>query len=208
MLTRLHISSFIGLTIIVWLFALWAQGTPVLSVSFVKPFSVVVGAITFVVTIFNKYAWSWRIFKGWYVNRPDIRGTWKVELKSNWVNLVTNEVIPPIIAYAVVRQTLTFLSVRLMTDESRSKLIAYSIEKEEDGLFRLAAIYRNEPNIELQGDRSEIHHGSLSLDIHGSPVVSMEGHYWTDRATKGSVKFTDRKSMLYDTYEQAALSFE
>ncbi|MGY3568714.1 hypothetical protein [Vibrio paucivorans] len=66
--TRLHISSFIGLTIGVWLIALW----------------------------------SWKIFKGWYVKRPDLRGTWKVELKSNWVNPETGEKAAPIYGYAVV----------------------------------------------------------------------------------------------------------
>lgn len=207
MLTRLHISSFIGLTIAVWLVALWVQGMPVLSLEFIKPFSIVVGAITLFVALFNRFAWSWRIFQGWYVNRPDLRGTWKVELKSNWINPETNEPIPPIIAYAVIRQTLISLSLRLMTKESRSKLIAHSIEKEEDGVYRLAAIYRNEPKIELQGDRSEIHHGSLSLEIHGDPVDLMEGHYWTDRGTKGSMKLTDRRSEQFSTYEQAESAF-
>ena len=74
MLTRLHISSFIGLTIAVWLIALWIQGMPVLSADFIKPFGIVVGAITLIVTLFNKYAWSWIIFRGWYVKRPDLRG--------------------------------------------------------------------------------------------------------------------------------------
>lgn len=188
--------------------ALWIQGKPVLTVEFLKPFSIVVGAISLIAAISNKYAWSWRIFKNWYVKRPDLRGSWQVELKSNWVNPETNEGIPPIIAYAIIRQTLTSLSVRLMTRESRSKLIAHSIEHEEDGLFRLAAIYRNEPKIELQGDRSEIHHGSFSLEIHGSPVSIIEGHYWTDRGTKGSMKFTNRKKKLFDTYEQASSNYE
>ncbi len=203
MLTRLHVSSFIALTIAVWLVALWAQGQPVLSIEFLKPFGIVVGAITVFVTIFNKYLWSWRIFRGWYVNRPDLRGSWKVELKSNWIDPDTNEPIPPIIGYAVIRQSLTALSIRLMTKESRSKSIAYSLEKEEDGLFRLAAIYRNQPKIELQGERSQIHHGSFLLEIHGSPVSTLEGHYWTDRSTKGSMRLTNKKKKLIDTFEQA-----
>jgi len=208
MLTRLHISSFIGLTITVWLVALWVQGMPVLSLEFIKPFGIVVGAITLFVTLFNKYAWSWKLFQGWYVNRPDLRGSWKVELKSNWINPETNEPIPLITGYAVIRQSLTSLSVRLVTKESRSKLIAHAIEREDDGIFRLAAIYRNEPKIELQGDRSEIHHGSFSIEIHGSPVSLMEGHYWTDRGTKGSMKLTDHKKELFGTFEQAEASFE
>jgi hypothetical protein len=209
MLTRLHISSFIGLTIAVWLIALWVQGMPVLSAEFVKPFGIVVGAITAFVTIFNKYIWSWKIFKGWYVKRPDLRGSWKVELKSSWVNPETGKVIDPIYGYAVIRQTLTSLSFRLMTKESRSVLIAYSFEpQEDDGLFKLVGVYRNEPKIELQGVRSEIHHGSFALEIHGSPVYELQGHYWTDRGTKGGMKLSDRVTKLFDTFEQAEKQHE
>ena len=204
MLTRLHISSFIALTIAVWLIALWVQGMPVLSADFVKPFGTVVGAITLAITLFNKYLWASPIFRGWYVKRPDLRGSWKVELKSSWVNPQTGEVVPPIYGYAVIRQTLTSLSLRLMTKESRSVLVAYSIDQQEDeGLFRLVGVYRNEPKIELQGVRSEIHHGSFALEIHGTPVYELQGHYWTDRGTKGGMKLFNRVKTLYDTYEQA-----
>lgn len=204
MLTRLHISSFIGLTIAVWLLVLWFQGMPVLSSDFVKPFGTVVGTITLFVTLFNKYLWSWKIFKGWYVKRPDLRGTWKVELKSSWITPETGKGIAPVYGYAVIRQSLTFLSLRLMTKESKSVLVAHSIEQQEDeDLFKLVGVYRNEPKIELQGVRSEIHHGSFALEIHGYPVEELEGHYWTDRATKGGMKLVGRVDKLYSTYEQA-----
>ena len=204
MLTRLHISSFIALTIAVWLLALWFQGMPVLSAEFIKPFSTVVGAITLFVTVFNKYLWSWKIFKGWYVKRPDLRGTWSVELRSSWIDPKTGEGIEPIHGYAVIRQSLTFLSVRLMTKESRSVLVAHSIEQQEDeDLFKLLGVYRNEPKIELQGVRSEIHHGSFALEVHGSPVHELQGHYWTDRGTKGGMTLGNKVEKLYDTYDQA-----
>lgn len=204
MLTRLHISSFIALTIAVWLLALWIQGMPILSIDFLAPFGTVVGIITFVVTMFNKYLWSWKIFRGWYVKQPDLRGTWKVELRSSWINPETGEEIGPIYAYAVIRQSLTSLSFRLMTKESRSVLIAYSIEQQEnEDLFKLVGVYRNEPRIELQGVRSEMHHGSFTLEIHGAPVYELEGHYWTDRNTKGGIKLSNKVKELYDTYEQA-----
>jgi len=208
MITRLHISSFIGLTIFVWLIVLWFQGQPVLSLKFLAPFGIVVSVISLIVLLFNNYIWAWKIFNGWYVKRPDIRGTWLVELQSNWIDPETNEGIPTIKAFIVVRQTLTSLSFRLMTKESKSKSIAYNIEiQEEDTLFKLVGIYRNEPNINLQGIRSEIHHGSFSLDIHGNPVEELEGFYWTDRGTKGTMKLTNRTEKLYDTFEQAESFF-
>ena len=90
-----------------------------------------------------------------------------------------------------------------MTQESKSRLIAHSIELEDDGVFRLAGIYRNEPTVELQGARSEIHHGSLLLEIYGNSVSSMEGHYWTDRNTRGTMKVTENHNEVVDTYEAA-----
>jgi len=208
MLSRTHIVSFVGLTIGAWLLALWVQGTPVLSLDFLRPFSIVVGVVGGVVTIFSKWAWAWRAFQGWFVNRPDIRGTWEVELQSNWENPETNEGIPPILAYAAIRQSLTTLSIRLMTSESKSFLIAHSIELEIDGIFRIAGIYRNEPNIELQGDRSEIHHGSMLLEVYGAPPSSLEGHYWTDRNTRGVMKFTKRNENQFDTFASAKAAYD
>lgn len=205
--TRLQISSFIGLTIFVWLIALWMQGMPVLSLTFVKPFSLVVGIVMGVSVIFNRHAWSWRIFRGWYVKRPDLRGTWRVEIASDWRNPETGLGIAPIVAYAAVTQTLTSLSFRLMTRESKSALIAHCINLEEDQYYRLTGIYRNEPRIELQGVRSDIHHGAFTLEAHGCPVVSLEGHYWTDRGTRGSMKLSARISKVQSTYEAAHAAF-
>jgi hypothetical protein len=207
MLTRLHITSFLGLTVVAWLIALWAQGTPLITLDFLRPFVILVGIITGVATLFIRYAWSWKVFQGWYVRRPDVRGTWKVELQSDWINPETKQPIPTIVAYAAIRQSLTSLSLRLMTPESKSKLIAHSIELEEDGVYRLAGVYRNEPNIGLQGRHSNIHHGALSLEIYGSPPTNLEGHYWTDRNTRGEMKLSNRVATLYDTYAAAKAGF-
>lgn len=203
MLTRLHISSFIGLTILVWLAVLWFQGQPVLSLEFLAPFSFVVGTVGLIVGVFAKWAWAWPVFRGWYIKRPDVRGTWKVVLQSNWVNPETGEGIPPITAYLSIRQTLTTLSLRLMTPESRSRLIAHNIELGEDEIYRIAGIYRNEPRVELQGDRSEIHYGTLLLEVYGTPSVSMEGHYWTDRGTRGTMTVTNKTFKVLETYDMA-----
>ena len=67
MLTRLHISTFIGLTIAVWLLALWIQGMPVLSADFVKPFGIVVGVITAVVALFLRSILSFALIFPWLI---------------------------------------------------------------------------------------------------------------------------------------------
>lgn len=208
MLTRTHISAFVGLTIVAWLLALWAQGQPVLSIAFMRPFGIVVGLVCGIAAIFNKWAWSWQIFRGWFVDRPDLRGTWKAILHSDWIDPATQQRVDPIAGYVVIRQTLAGLSVRLMTSESRSHSISHGITKEGDEIFRLAVVYRNEPEIELQGKRSEIHHGSLWLEILGEGPECMKGHYWTDRGTRGRMELCNRNKKCFDCFEHAHAAFD
>ncbi len=208
MLTRVHITSFIALTLFIYLMALWFLGEQVWTVSYAQPFGILVTTLVSISVIFTKWAWSWPVFRGWYIQRPDIRGTWLVELKSNWTDPKTGKGVPSINAYLSIRQTLTSLSMRLMTKESKSRSIAYSLEKEDDGFYRIAGVYRNEPNIELQGEKSEIHHGSLILELHGTPPISLNGHYWTDRGTRGSMITTNHNKTLYDSYENARRAFK
>ena len=208
MISRLHISSFVGLTVLSWLLVLWIDGQPVLSLAFLKPFGIVVSLIVGCSLVFNRWAWAWPIFSGWYVNRPDLRGTWRVRLISDWIDPETEKRVDPQICYLVVRQTLVDLSARLVTAESTSKSIAYCLTEEEQGIYRLAVIYRNEPKIELQGSRSDIHHGSFLVEVTGQNVLEMDGHYWTDRGTRGELKSLGRKNSNFDTFERAQVAFD
>lgn len=208
MLTRTHISSFIGLTIFIWIVVLLIQGTAISIMDFLKPFSIVTGIMFTLATIFNKWAWAWKIFQGWYVKHPDLRGTWQVVLESEHRLPSANEKIPPIFAYVAVQQSLTSLKMRLMTLESQSKLIAHCIDQQDDGCYCVSGIYRNVPKIGLQGTKSAIHHGSFILEVHGDPPESLAGHYWTDRKTRGSMQLSNRHKMLFDTYEQAKECFD
>jgi len=174
---------------------------------FLKPFGIVVGTIGGITWGFSRYAWAWSIFRGWYVDRPDLRGTWRVILHSDWVNPDTGRTIDSIPAYMVIRQTLIKLSVRLITAESTSRSIAYSLTKEQDDIYRLATVYRNEPKVSLQGVRSEIHHGAFWLEVLGQVPEKMQGHYWTDRKTKGEMFCTDRRPLNCNTFEMAEAEF-
>ena len=233
MLTRTHISAFVGLTIFAWLFVLWVEGQPVLTLKFVRPFGTVVGVIAGISIVFNKWAWAWPCVQGWFVKRPDLRGTWQVLLKSEWINPDTGKGIDPIVGYIVIRQTLMHISVRQMTKESKSHSVSSGITKEADEISRLSVVYRNEPDINLQGERSDIHYGAFWLEAMGNspqdsvgktnPTPSkweqfkhfclipfhhqgpskLEGHYWTDRKTRGTMELTDRVRPYLESYQCA-----
>ena len=135
--------------------------------------------------------------------RPDIRGTWRGRLASDWVNPKTNQGIPadPQV-YLVVRQTFWSVTANLMTKESKSCSTTATIEDDGCGQYQLVAQYRNTPRASVR-DRSEVHHGSFKLDIGGEPTDRLEGYYWTDRKTRGELSFDARSLNIVDSYVHA-----
>ena len=126
----------------------------------------------------------------WLVNVPDLRGIWEGKLISQWVNPESGETSGPIPAYLAVRQTLSMIHVRLLTEESSSVLLSGKISREPDGELVLIGTYRNTPRLARRGE-SPIHYGGLLLEIAGPSrgPLHLRGEYWTDRRTQGELKF-------------------
>lgn len=206
MATRTHISILLGFALVVYALMLMAYDTPVDS-SYLRPFFVTVSAVTALCFVFDRWLWHWPVFKKWLVNRPDLRGSWKATLVSDYRNPETGQPIPPIEAVMVIRQTYSTLTARLYTRESSSASVAYNIAQDPDGLFRLFNVYQNVPAVELRGERSEIHFGALALEVHDDPPARLSGHYWTDRSTKGSLELTDRTAHYFPSFTMAAVHF-
>lgn len=203
MLTRLHITLILGIAVVAWVASLFIRGTPV-TVDHLVPFGIAVSAVTVLCTTFDKWCWRYGVFKGWLVTRPWLQGTWRVTFLSSWVDPATGQQIGPIEGFMTIRQTFSALHMRLYTAESSSTSVTASILKSEDCLYRVAAVYQNEPAANLRGVRSEIHYGSLLLHVHADPPLSMTGHYWTDRATRGTLEFRDRNTKLVSNFADAA----
>jgi SMODS-associating 2TM, beta-strand rich effector domain len=202
MMTRMQVTAFLALSLTFWVAMLLFRGVPV-TLDMLVPFGSVVGAVSATLLVFDKWIWHWPIFRGWLVRRPHIRGTWRTELRSSWVNPQTNEGIPPIVAFMVVRQTYSTLSLRLMTGESRSETISAAIEICTDGTFEINCAYRNKPKAEYR-HRSEVHYGAMLLIADTAAPTRLEGDYWTDRKTTGGMTLTDRCDELFSTFEQAS----
>ncbi len=201
MLNRLHLSSILLIAAALWGGMLLLNGVTVTGAWF-HPFSTVVGSMLLLLAIFDIWAWRWPLFHGWFVLRPDLRGTWRVELKSDWKDPATNTTIDPIVGYFVIRQTFSSLSVRMFTAESASELVAAEISKESDGTYRLAAVYRNEPILSVR-ERSPIHYGAFVLFVQGSPAKDLVGHYWTDRKTHGELRTLGRHDKVASSFKDA-----
>jgi predicted pore-forming effector associated with SMODS systems len=206
MLTRTHITIFLSLAVATWAIALLVLRLPV-TWEDSKPFALTATTLSVACIIFDKWIWKWPIFKGWLVNQPDLHGTWKVLLKSDWVNPETKQQVAPVECIMTIRQTYSRFSARLFTRESSSYLVAHKIEQHNDGVFQLFGTYQNTPDIMLRGKRSEIHYGALVLEVRGDPPKSLVGHYWTDRGTRGSVELTDRIPKILSGYQEGISRF-
>ena len=71
-----------------------------------RPFSTVTGVVGLLLLLFDQYLWRIPFLYPWFVDVPNIRGVWKAEDRSNWINPETGQKIQPIWGYVVVRQTI------------------------------------------------------------------------------------------------------
>jgi hypothetical protein len=142
-----YFTIFLALAVIAWALVLSIQGTP-LSFSQLAPFSTVVGVLAIGALSMEKLLWRQPWLHGWFVQRPDLRGTWKVQLQSDWINPETDAVIGPITCYMGVEQTLSNLQMHLMTPESESWFVAHSIRTSpsENG-YQVVGVYTNKPHV-------------------------------------------------------------
>jgi hypothetical protein len=176
-----------------------------LTPSLLKPLSIVATVASFAAMAFEQ--WLWKLpGLNWLVKRPVIEGTWKVEMRSDWVDPSTGGAIPPLEGYMVVRQTLSTLSMRLLTAESSSELVGTEIICSEDGLYCVCGVYRNEPRFGVR-QRSSMHYGAVWLKVSDKPVSQLAGHYWTDRKTAGEIQLSDQRRKKLQTFESSKASY-
>jgi len=206
MIQSKQLSVLLGVAVAIWAILLMISGVT-LSLPLLRPFSTVTGAVAFLLVVFDRWLWRVQVLHPWFVNVPNIRGVWKGMLFSNWLNPETGETIEPIECFMVIRQTYTTLSMRLLTKESASKVLAAQIVCEPDGIYSVFAVYTNEPKHSVR-DRSPIHFGGLTLHVQGTPPNMLDGHYWTDRATQGQLCLTECRTAFPQDSTSAAELFK
>jgi hypothetical protein len=201
MIRGIHLSTLAWGIMIILAVMLVLDGSQVTTGLF-KPCGTIVTLLGLLLLAFDKWAWSFRFLHPWFVDRPYLKGTWKGMLESNYVDPVTQQRAPPIEAFLVVRQSYSAIHLRLITKESASESMANNIPKGEDGLYSIASVYRNTPLLGHR-DRSAIHHGALLIRVEGDPVTSLTGEYWTDRLTRGELRFLEKSGALYFDFATA-----
>ena len=202
MLTQRQLWVLVVLGGIVWLGSLALQGASV-DLGWLKSVSGVVTVLSVALSIFDSWIWRLQLLHPWFVPQPNVCGTWKTELDSTWTDLETNQTLPTIEAYVVIRQRFSCVTARLMTKESESVSMSASLNKNTDGLWSFASVYRNTPRATLL-DRSVQHLGAFNLDVRGEPPYKLDGQYWTNRNTRGEMRLLARNRHLFADFQSAA----
>lgn len=203
--TRLHITVALGLVTAVWAAMLWSQDVYI-GLEHFGPFSSVIGVLVVFSLLLEHVLWHQIWMQGWFFDRPDLRGTWKVTIQSDWRD-ESGQPISPIICYMGITQTLSKLNMHLMTAESESWFVAHGIVPTPgDEGYCIAAVYMNKPQLKLRNEKSDMHYGALKLETHGPSKgfpVTLEAEYWTDRRTTGTMDFENRTKKLFTRFKDA-----
>ena len=168
--------------------------------NYLKIVPTVVTIDLFIVLLFSKYLWKLWIFKSWLVMIPNLNGTWKGTIKSNWINPKINEKPAPIPVILTIKQTLFHISCVMRTQEMASySFTSGFMVDEESQMKRLAYSYNSKPSLDVR-QRSPEHFGTIFFDIVEKPDLRMKGEYWTERNTTGIIEMTYWKSEKLDYY--------
>jgi hypothetical protein len=206
MVTELQTWTILGLAALIWLplsVLGFVNGGP----AAVLGMSDILAAVIIVVSAFERWGWRWRRLHPRPVGMPVIRGTWRGMMESSYVDPDTGTTQPPKVVYLAIRQTLTTVWVRFMTNESSSNQVVGSVKRDpasEDWL--LSYTYQNTPKILLR-KRSPEHHGGTFLTIYGEPPQRIEGEYWTSRDTKGTLAMDAHVPDVAQSYADAVALF-
>ena len=199
--SRVFVQAIVLVVAGVYLVAFLARGLP--TAELFAPIGAASSAASLLVLAFDHFLWRLPRVGRRLSRRPDMRGTWRGSLASNWKDPQTGQRIDPDPeVYLVVRQTFWSVTANLITKESKSCSTTATIEDDGCGQYQFVAQYRNTPRASVR-ERSEVHHGSFKLDVGGEPVDRLEGYYWTDRNTMGELEFDRRSSKAVDSFTHA-----
>jgi hypothetical protein len=192
---NLKISNFVyllvGFSAVAWFVLSLATGQSLANAqSFFKLIPNVVTIDLFIILIFTKWLWRWKIFKGWLVPFPNLNGTWIGQIESDWKNPETGQTTPPIPVMLTVKQSLLHISCVMHTAEMKSYSFSEGLHIDsEKQIKQMAYIYTSKPRITIN-QRSLPHDGAIVFDIIESPMKKLCGRYWTERKTTGEITVT------------------
>lgn len=147
--------------------------------------------------IFTTWFWRWKPLQGWLIPFPDLNGSWQGYIQTSWKDS-EGHMPNPIPVILTIKQRFSQMScvMRTVEMESHSYLEGFSIDKDAQ-VRKFCYSYTSRPRSSIRG-RSTPHDGSILFNIIGSPVKKLNGEYWTQRQTTGTVELAFRTKVLLD----------
>jgi hypothetical protein len=202
-MNSLLLAVLLAAVVIAWATSLLVAKVP-LTIALMKPITWAFTAMGVAAFAFDRWIWRLPFLYPQLVRVPDLQGTWKGQVISNWIDPATGSKKPPIEAFLAIRQTYFSIHMRLITKESQSHILAGKIFCNVDETCEIAGIFRNTPRMTSR-DVSPIHNGGVLLRVQGDSRFTLEGDYWTDRDTKGELRFTEKAKDVFHDFERAAV---
>src|SRR5580704_8994788 len=102
MASEKYIKAILYVAVAAWAIVLLVSGQAP-TAGLLKPLSTVTTVVVFATLAFDLWLWKIPLLHGWFVKRPVIDGTWKVELRTNWTDPQTSARKAPIEGYMIIR---------------------------------------------------------------------------------------------------------
>lgn len=152
---------------------------------------------------FVTVAWHWPIFRGWLVRVPDLRGTWVGYVTP----IVADGATPAIPAKLLIRQSLFSVTCTMYTANMKSQSFTGSAFLDEaTNETRLVYSYSSDPNLS-QRERNPRHDGTAVFELDPDEERVLKGRYFTDRCTRGEMRFKFQSKKIDARPITAALIF-
>lgn len=167
---------------------------------YVKPLTIVISIDSILTLLFVKWLWKWDKLYPWLVPFPNLNGTWKGVLKSNWICPNTGKKPDEIPTILTIHQTFTNVSCVMRTGEMCSKSFSsdFVIDIENENP-KLIYSYRSDPNADVKF-RSPPHFGTAMLSVVNNNL-ELHGEYWSSRETTGIIQLSFWKKDKIDIYK-------
>ncbi|HUT29950.1 MAG TPA: hypothetical protein VMX13_09170 [Sedimentisphaerales bacterium] len=190
----------VAFSALVWFAIATATGLNMKSLlDFMRPIPKVVTFDLALIGFFMKWAWRWKWLQGWLIPFPDLNGTWQGHLQTSWKD-AQGKTPPPIPVILTINQTFGRMSCVMRTAEMESHSYAEGFRIDTERQIRqLCYSYTSKPKASLR-DRSTPHDGTTLFNITGKPVHKLEGEYWTQRQTIGTVTVTFLTKRFLDEF--------
>ena len=171
--------------------------------NYLKPVTTVVTLDTIAVFLFAKWIWKWKILYNWLVPFPNLNGTWKGVIETNWKDEKTGKKPNSIPVILTIKQSFTNISCVMRTGEmtSYSFISGFVIDKENQ-ILKLVYSYNSIPKQTVK-ERSPQHFGTMYFDIiNNNESKELSGDYWTGRETTGRVELEFWKNEHLEKYPE------